>query len=173
MVRALFFLTLLASSIASAQVYRTTDSNGNVIFTDKPPPGGAEEVKLNPTNTTPGTEMRAAPEPVAEDDEEESDEEIEYSIRISAPADGSTIPMGIGSFRVIAAVSPSLEEGETLQLIMNGSNHGEPQTQNSWALENARRGEHSIVVARYNSDGDVLATSEESRILVLRPIGAR
>ena len=173
MVRALFVLTLLASSIASAQVYRTTDSEGNVIFTDTPPPGGAEEVKLNPTNTTPATTIAPPPEPVVEESGEESEEEIEYSIRISAPADGSTIPMGIGSFTVIAAVSPGLEEGETLQLIMNGSNYGEPQTQNSWALENTRRGEHSIVVARYNSDGEVLATSEESRILVLRPIGPR
>ena len=52
MVRTLVLSTLLASSLANAQVYRTTDSNGNVIFTDTPPPGGAEEVKLNPTNTT-------------------------------------------------------------------------------------------------------------------------
>ena len=144
MVRALFVLTLLASSIASAQVYRTTDSDGNVIFTDTPPPGGAEEVKLNPTNTTPATEIASPPEPVAEESEEESEQEIEYSIRISAPADGSTIPMGIGSFTVIAAVSPGLEEGETLQLIMNGSNHGEPQNpeQLGPGKHQARRAQH-------------------------------
>ena len=173
MVRTLVLFTLLASSLANAQVYRTTDSNGNVIFTDTPPPGGAEEVKLNPTNTTPATDIRPIPELEADDGEAASEEDIEYTIRISAPADGSTIPMGTGSFTVIAAVSPSLEEGESLQLIMNGSNHGEPQTQNSWALENVRRGEHSVVVARYNSDGDVLATSAPSQILVLRPIGPR
>ncbi len=171
MVRLLLLLALTVSSVASAQVYRTTDEQGNVIFTDTPPPGGAEEVKLNRTNTTPATELAEPPEPTEEEPAEEED--IEYTIRISAPADGSTIPMGTGSFTVIAATSPSLEEGESLQLIMNGTNEGEPQTQNSWALVNVRRGEHSIVVARYNADGEVLATSQPSTVLVLRPIGPR
>ena len=104
MVRLLLLLALTVSSVASAQVYRTTDEQGNVIFTDTPPPGGAEEVKLNRTNTTPATELAEPPEPTEEEPAEEED--IEYTIRISAPADGSTIPMGTGSFTVIAATNP-------------------------------------------------------------------
>ncbi len=79
----------------------------------------------------------------------------------------------ICSFTVIASVSPSLEDGETLQLLMNGTAHEEPQNQNSWDLVNVRRGEHSIVVARYDTDGNVQASSEAVHVLVLRPIGRR
>ena len=171
MIRLLLVLTLMLGSAAQAQVYRTTDENGNVVFTDTPPPGGAEEVKIKRTNTTPATEI--APPPAPPEEEPEAEGEVEYTVRISAPADGSTIPMGTGSFTVIAAVSPPLEAGETLQLIMNGTNEGSPQTQNSWSLVNVRRGEHSIVVARYSAEGDVLATSEPSGVLVLRPLPPR
>jgi hypothetical protein len=166
-------LGLLIAVSVSAQVYRTTDENGNVVFTDKPPSSNAEQITINPTNTTPATEVRVAtPEPVSPGDEE-TGEAPDYRVEVTAPEEGSTIPMGTGSFTVIASVSPGLEDGETLQLLMNGTAHGEPQSQNSWDLVNVRRGEHSIAVARYDADGDVQASSEAVHVLVLRPIGRR
>ncbi len=171
MARLIILVTLLAAFTVSAQVYRTVDENGNVVFTDTPPTTDAEQVTINPTNTTPATEIREPePAPVAE---EEVIEEVEYSVTITAPQDGGTIPMGTGSFTVIASVSPGLEKGESLQLLMNGTAEGAPQTQNSWDLVNVRRGEHSIVVARYGADGNVQASSAPVGILVLRPIGVR
>ncbi|MEH6515733.1 MAG: DUF4124 domain-containing protein [Halioglobus sp.] len=172
MARILSLLSLLIAFSASAQVYRTTDENGNVVFTDQPPNSNAEQITINPTNTAPATEVRVAtPGPVSPLNEEEG--EIDYKVKVTAPEEGSTIPMGTGSFTVIASVSPSLEDGETLQLLMNGTAHGEPQSQNSWDLVNVRRGEHSIVVARYDADGDVQASSDAVHVLVLRPIGRR
>ena len=46
--------TLLALP-ATAQIYKTTDAEGNVVFTDQPPGGDtqAEQVELQPLNTTP------------------------------------------------------------------------------------------------------------------------
>lgn len=171
--RVLLLLSLIVAMGANAQVYRTTDANGNVIFTDQPPHSGAEEVTINPTNTTPATEVRVASPPATDPLEVDAEEDVDYEVVITAPTQGSTIPMGTGSFTVIAGVSPSLEDGESLQLLMNGTAEGEPQTQNSWNLVNVRRGEHSIVVARYDADGNVQASSEAVHILVLRPIGRR
>jgi len=62
--------TLLSSMVLSmgtvAQVYETTDEEGNVSFSDTPTPG-AEKVDIHNTNTAESVEVRpytpAAPEP--------------------------------------------------------------------------------------------------------------
>ncbi len=60
-------LTFFAQS-PSAEIYRTTDEQGNVIFTDKPPAGASttERIELPPTNTTPATVVRPRPETESE-----------------------------------------------------------------------------------------------------------
>ena len=50
MTRIFSLLSLLIAFSASAQVYRTTDENGNVVFTDKPPHSNSEQITINPTN---------------------------------------------------------------------------------------------------------------------------
>ncbi|MFT6285781.1 MAG: hypothetical protein ACJA09_000516 [Alcanivorax sp.] len=173
MTRTLSLLGLIIAFSASAQVYRTTDENGNAIFTDSPQHGDSEQITINPTNTTPATKVRAATTGAESRLDQETAAVADYRVKVTAPEEGSTIPMGTGSFMVIASVSPSLEDGETLQLLMNGTANGEPQNQNSWNLVNVRRGEHSITVARYDADGNVQASSEAVHVLVLRPIGRR
>ena len=53
----LLLIALLLTPLASAaqQIYRTVDEQGNVVFTDTPPPEGAEreEVQLQRLNTAP------------------------------------------------------------------------------------------------------------------------
>ena len=173
MTRSLIVSLLLASSLASAQIYRTTDEDGNVIFTDRPPAAeGAdvEAVELNPTNTTPPPEERPdlAPRPP----EEEPEVTPEYRVTVNAPEDGATIPMGPGNFSVSAGTSPALAPGETLQLILSGTPWQEPQNRGQWNLTNIRRGEHDIVVVRLDAEGTEVAASEPVRILVLRPVRA-
>ena len=65
---ALLAAALLLAIPASAQIYKTTDEHGNVVFTDSPPPGEGEQVELPQTNTTPPPPVvapieRPAPEP--------------------------------------------------------------------------------------------------------------
>ena len=38
-------LTLAATAIAQTQVYRYTDADGRIVYTDRPPPGGAKNVQ--------------------------------------------------------------------------------------------------------------------------------
>ncbi len=174
MARLLIISLCVASSLASAQIYRTTDEEGNVIFTDRPPStegSQVEAVELNPTNTTPPPEDRPdlAPRPP----EEEPEVAPEYRVTVNAPEDGTTIPMGPGNFSVSAGTSPGLEPGEALQLILSGTPWQEPQSRGQWNLTNIRRGEHDIVVVRLDAEGKEVAASEPVRILVLRPVRAR
>jgi hypothetical protein len=151
---------------SSAQIYKITDKQGNVIFTDTPPPDNTprEEIHLPATN-------RAAPPPdiPISAPEPEKPATIGFSVTITSPANETTIPMGPGNFTVSAAVEPAPGEDDSLQLFMDGTPWGEPQQAPSWSLTNVFRGAHDLKVALINSDGKHLATSEPLRVYVHRP----
>jgi len=167
----LLLLALLLTPLATmAQIYRTTDEQGNVVFTDTPPPEGAgrEEVEIQQINTTPPPEPRPDLAPSEKEPEEDSGK-VEYGVAITAPANETTIPMGPGNFSVSAVVRPSLGVNHRLQLLMDGAPWGEPQTAASWDLTNVFRGAHDVTIAVMDSEGDHLMVSEPVRVYVLRP----
>lgn len=168
MIRSILLLGLLMPLATSAQIYRTTDEQGNVVFTDKPPASSAstEAVELAPTNTTPATQIKPRPKPTAP---EEEPEDSGISIAITIPANETTVPMGPGNFAVNTKVEPGLGKGASLQLYMDGIPWGDPQQGTSWALTNVFRGAHDITVAVVDEQGQHLASSEPVRVYVLRP----
>lgn len=152
----------------SAQIYRTTDEQGNVVFTDKPPAGASttERVELPPTNTTPAPALRPTPEP--ESGEPDKDTPA-YSVVITSPADETSFPMGPGNFSVSAKAQPSPGKDEALQLYIDGIPWGDPQQGASWALTNVFRGEHKLTVAIVDAKGEQLVSSAPIRVFVHRP----
>lgn len=168
LILALLFLPLAVQ----AQIYRTTDDEGNVVFTDTPPPTGStgEEVVLPPVNTTPPPQPLPRLQPVPSDeDEEEETPSVDYGVVITAPENETTIPIGPGNFSVSAVVNPSLGSEDRLLLMLDGEPRGEPQTQGSWNLTNVFRGAHDLTVVVVSGDGEQVAISEPVRVYVLRP----
>ncbi|MFV0477942.1 MAG: DUF4124 domain-containing protein [Parahaliea sp.] len=159
---------LLASTAVTAQIYKSVDEHGNVVFSDQPSGDvrKAEQVELNTTNTTtpprPVSRPHSRPEPTTA-------EAVNYRVSITSPANGTTIPMGTGNFSVSAAASPALTSGQTLQLQIDGQDHGGAQASGSWQLTNIFRGEHQLTVQRKSREGEVLATSEAITVYVHRP----
>jgi hypothetical protein len=165
---------LLTATAAFGQIYKTTDAQGNVLFTDQPPPSAAdaEKVDLNRLNTAP------PPKPAPPSGEPSADikpakakqpRALEYQIAIQSPADESTIPMGPGNFSVVAATDPPLAAGERLQLLFDGEPRGDAQASASWQLTNVFRGAHELRVQRETAEGEVLATSKPVTVYVHRP----
>ena len=150
---------------ASGQVYRHVDENGNVSFTDQPPPN-AEPVEIRTPNTSapPPVLPRVAPPPTGNPVPSAS-----YDVSITTPADQTIIPNGPGNFSVSVTVSPSLESDHRLQLKLNGTPRGEPQSASSWALTNVFRGEQRISVAVIDDAGEQLVVSDEVTVFVFRP----
>ena len=164
---ALLASALLLAVPASAQIYKTTDEHGNVVFTDSPPPGESEQVELQQTNTTPPPPVAAPIERPAPEPEAVAAAPVE--VAITSPANETTIPMGGGNFSVTAAVNSGAASGQLMQLLMDGAPQGEPQQAGVWNLENVFRGGHDLVVQVSDRNGKVLATSDPVRVYVLRP----
>lgn len=156
---------VMMASATHAQIYKSTDEQGNVVFSDAPAGAASERVELPRLNTTPPPPSivplersdAAAPEP----------EEVQ--VTITSPANETTIPMGGGNFSVSASISPEQSKGQLLQLLMDGTPQGEPQPSGTWALQNVMRGQHDLVVEARDASGKVLARSDPVRVYVLRP----
>ncbi len=167
-------LLVLLSTPALAQVYKVTDDEEGVVFTDRPdanPGAKVEKIEIRETNqTAPPPLMPAAPRSSSRSAEDAAP--AEPTVVITSPANETTIAMGPGNFAVSARVDPPLRSSETLVLLIDGQAYGAEQTGTSWYVEGAMRGPHDLVVQR-NARGTSAATSEPVRVYVLRPSIAR
>lgn len=168
----LLLLVLLVFSLPSlAQtVYRTTDAQGNVVFTDTPPTNAtqADRIAIPPTNTVRPPEVPAPPPGPVETPEAEAAVEP-YSVAITNPANETSFPMGPGNFSVSANVNPALRDGDSLQLFIDGTPQGEPQQGASWDLTNVFRGRRDLTIAVIDGSGATVVLSDPVTVFVHRP----
>lgn len=165
----LLALLLFPLGSLAQTVYRTTDAQGNVVFTDSPPANAtpADRVQIGPTNTARPPENLSRP--VTEDAPEAEPAIVSYTVAITAPANETSFPMGPGNFSVSVKVSPGLGNSERLQLFLNGEPRGEPQQASTWDLTNVFRGQHDLTVGVIDGSGKTIARSEPVRVFVHRP----
>jgi hypothetical protein len=158
-------LLLVIPLATVAQVYKSVDENGNTTYSDKPPADGssAEKVQVGAPNLSPPPRQVDRPAPVVEQ------KKIEVSVDITSPPQDTTIAIGFaGNFSVTAAVSPPLGNGNSAQLLIDGTAIGPAQTHTSWALSNIYRGSHILTVVISDSAGKKLAESPPTTVNVMR-----
>jgi len=165
----LLALLLLPLSGLAQAVYRTTDAQGNVVFTDSPPANAtpADRVEIRPTNTVQPPQI--PPRPASENTPNAGMDVALYTLTITEPANETTFPMGPGDFSVSVNVSPTLGSAENLQLFIDGAPQGKPQRGSTWSLTNVNRGQHDLTVGVIDDSGKTLAISEPVRVFVMRP----
>jgi|SaaInl5LU_22_DNA_1037371.scaffolds.fasta_scaffold01149_12 hypothetical protein len=166
----LLMLTLAGLAQGQTRIYKVVDKNGNITFTDKPPISSQQEsssVELNQINISapPPERVRSNGSNAGKPETSETN----YSLTITSPPDSTTIPMGPGNFSLSASISPTLENGDELQLILNGEPYGKPQKTGNWGLTNIIRGAHDLSVQAVSNSGKVLSQSSPVRVYVLRP----
>lgn len=159
----------LCVTVAAQTIYKITDENGHITYTDAAPEAGShtiEEYALAPPNGAIPVVPGAAAPPEADAPTRATPD---YITVISKPADGATIAMGPGDFMVEVRTSPQLSAFERLQLEVDGSPFGPPQKDTQWQLTNVFRGAHGLRVIRVDETGDAIDTSEITTVFVLRP----
>jgi hypothetical protein len=170
MSRLLLVLLFSLPMMVAAQVYKSVDENGNMVFSDKPPTDGSssEKISAGSTNTLAPPPQVHRPAPVIEE------KKIEYKAEIIEPVQDTTIPIGyVGNFLVNAAVTPALPSGASAQLQMDNVAAGGPQSGLSWSLNNTFRGTHTLIVTITDADGSTLAVSDPRTVHVMRASIAR
>ena len=165
--RPLLLASLLATAAslaqAQAEVYKSRDAQGNVIFSDKSS-GSAEAVKLPPTNTIPevaapqGQAPSAAPVGAAGG----------YTLAIVSPVDGQTVFSATATLDVGVSVAPALQPGHSLRLLLDGAPAGIPQL-GSITLEGLSQGTHTLELQVLDADGELVQSSGTVSVHLQRP----
>ncbi|WP_131779642.1 DUF4124 domain-containing protein [Legionella bozemanae] len=173
-----FFVSLpliMVICVASyaTQIYKWTDSQGNVHFSDTPRQG-AKTVTIPETQSfsspTPSTPQTATQKP----EQINQDDTIKFKhsytkIAIAEPQTGATIRNNQGFVAVTAEVEPDLRSVDKLQLIYDNGVLGEPQTTPMFEIKGMYRGSHTLAVQIVDADGNVIETSDPITIYVFRP----
>lgn len=146
-------LCLIFSLALTAEVYRSVDKNGNVVFTDQPSPD-AELIELDELQTidAPATgnfEYTPPPEKPAP----------RYSVvTITSPQNDVSIRDNAGNVTVNIAIQPNLHISDELVLFMDGKEIilGKSTAKAFTGLD---RGTHQMRAAIRDVDGRILQSS--------------
>jgi hypothetical protein len=156
--------------VSYAQIFKWTDSQGVVHFSDQPHPGSKQLKIPDSQGFTPPASQSGG---VSQDDqktEQASSEESKYiKIAIIQPLNDATIRNNQGYIVVAVEMEPALAPGDNLQMIFDGAPLGEPQPNTLFQLNGIYRGTHTMAVQILNSAGAILLTSESITIHMHRP----
>ena len=161
---ALIFIVACASLGASAQIFRTVDANGNVVFTDIAPvdrsgQGAPAQVTVPPVNTVPALSVPGGPNNAAA----AASPGYYTKLSIVAPAADETIRENAGNVRIEAAFAPPLRPDHRLLLLVDGAPSADDAVNGVFELSNVDRGTHTAALRIVDRDGAVLIESDRRR----------
>jgi hypothetical protein len=165
------FATLVLALPAAAEIYRTVDAQGNVVFTDVPPQNDqATRVTVEPVNSyeVPAPVQGVAGASDAGSIEAEVDAGYYAAVEIVDPANDEAIRANDGNMIVSVAVSPPLRGDHRLVLSMDGRDLEAASSQGVFRLTNLDRGSHTAVAKVLNSSGAVVKQSAPVAFHMLR-----
>jgi hypothetical protein len=166
-----YFLLLLLISLATAthaEVYRSIDKQGNIIFSDTSS-DNAEKIELKESYTyTPPVIID-----IVNDDSPPPPVEIavpEYSLVITAPGQNEALRENAGDITIISTITPELniERDDKLIFSLDGQLKSEVQNATSYTFTNVDRGSHIAVVSVVDITGKVIKSSKSILFHVLR-----
>lgn len=159
MSRLLLALFCLVPLLAGADIYKSTDADGNVVFSDTPRPG-AKKIVLPPTPVysfpTPAP-AAGAPSSGA------SAANAHYSqLRIVRPAPGETVRDNTGAVDVSVALTPPLntQAGHKLLVALDGNTLTQQENATQIKLSNLDRGVHTLKATVLDANGQVQISSQ-------------
>ena len=152
---------LALASAAYAQLYKSIDENGNVVYSDVPPSDGAEPVELPPINVIEGIKV---PPPANEQAGEQLP--LTYSIRITQPQNEQTF-QNTREFPVTVNVEPPLQSGHQVAISLDGEVRVRGN-ELSAIVTDVDRGEHRITAAVVDASGKPIITSPAVVVFVHR-----
>jgi hypothetical protein len=162
----LALITVLLMNICAAEVYKTVDKDGNVVYSDNPKADNAKKIELRELNTVP-----PAPNIGYTPDYSKSapPELMSYQVSIISPSNNLIIPVGQRDLAIAVSLDQPLQAGHLLVYYMDGDMVEETMMTNI-LIKEVMRGSHQITVEAINESGQSLGMSESVTVNLMRPI---
>ncbi|CAM2941958.1 Uncharacterised protein [Legionella steigerwaltii] len=164
----LSLMMVICASYAYAQIYKWTDSQGNVHFSDTPHKG-AQVITIPDAQSFSSPTPSNTSRPPQHDNHTEKLKHTYTKLAIVQPETSTTIRNNQGFVAVTVEVEPDLFPGDKLQLIYDNGVLGEPQRNPVFEISGMYRGTHTLAVQILDADGNVIETSDSITIYVFRP----
>jgi hypothetical protein len=160
---ALMVLASIAASSALGQIYKTTDANGNVVFTDIAPVDRsgqptAKEVTVPPLNSYDPPVIQSTP--AAPSTPAGSASPGYYAqLDVLTPTEDETIRDNAGNVQIEVAITPPLRSDHRLLLVLDGTATEVEAVNGVFELSNVDRGTHTAGARAVDRQGNVLIES--------------
>jgi hypothetical protein len=144
-------LLLLAPLSAMAAIYKSVDSNGNVVFSDKPSPN-AQEIPTPSPNTV---HLPKAPPPEVAKKEKKAKDTVYTSLVITSPGANETIHSNPGIVNITLRLTPALniKAGDRVNILVDNYVLLRQTSQLSVKIPDINRGTHSVQAIVTNKQG--------------------
>lgn len=158
-------LLLLIMLPAVAAIYKWTDANGVVHFSDQPHSGAKQIHVGQPTVVT------LPPVPSFQPSLESSSAATGYErFAIIQPEPEATVRNNPGTVTVRFAIEPELRRGHRIQVLLDGQPvKVGPVTSTTMELHSVYRGTHTVSAVIKNSSGEIVARAKPITFYMHRP----
>ena len=140
----------LAMGYSSAQIYKTVDEDGNIVFTDQPPGVDSRPMELSPLAAI-SDPVPIAPRPEAPATTQ--GQPTRYRISIVSPQRDQTLWGTAGNVPVQVSTRPNLQTGHRVAIYLNGTLVDE-MVGGIKNIGGVDRGTHDLAAAVINESGD-------------------
>lgn len=173
----LLLILLTATSLVYAgQIFMTTNSDGTTVYSDTPSDASSKVVttsdanivsmpattpinSANATQAGPNSNPTSSANPLAQT-------KVPYTIfTISSPSNGETL-QNQPVIYVSISVKPTLQQGDYVQVYLDGQPWGQAQATTSFQFTAPDRGTHVISAKLFDKNGSVLMSSAGNTIYV-------
>ena len=161
----IWLFLLIASTAAHAEVYKSINADGEVVYSDQPT-RGAERIKMpDLPSYTP------QPKRTLSRSTRVSDQQIHYEhFTLSSPDNEATVRNNLGSVQIATALTPALMSslGHSIQYYLDGVAYGAAIDSTTLTLTNVDRGEHRLSASVLDASGKVLISTSETTVFIKR-----
>ena len=165
-----FSLAIMASPLM-AEVYKTVDADGNVTYTDKPPPDGSKPIKLAPISVIEAPTYEKAPDPAKAEGEEIPLRDLRKIYRdfaIISPQSEESVWRPDGPVAVAWSVGNPLQQGMQVSIYLDGAKQA-TTTEQIIPLAGLERGEHTLTAELRDAKNRMIASAVPVTFFIQQP----
>lgn len=139
-------------SLAQAEIYKTYDKNGNVVFTDTPS-GSAEQVQEKPVMTVPALSRDVINKKLKDKQKPAATAPTAYKITVDKPKANDTLHKSEPSFGAGITLDPPLWRDHHLQVLLDGKAQGQDNFSPTIDPASLERGQHRLEIKAVDAKG--------------------
>lgn len=157
-------LCLTSISLVSQEIYKTTNENGKVIFSDIPL-GNSEKISAELTNIQKPTETTKAAKPI------KRAKVKGYQAKLSSPTEGQFFSPSQRSLAIQISLSQPLQNDHRIEFLVDGKRVGSPSSALSTNVPMGikMRGRHQVSARVVELHGNIVSSASPVTIQVFRP----